>query len=520
MSWRQFLFLGLLGLAVAAAVAVFQPAPGYMDADYYAVGGAQLATGRGFSEPFLWNYLDDPSGLPHPSNAYWMPLASLLAAAGAWLLHSTTWSALRLGSLIVAACIPPLTASLAYAWTSRRDLALVSGLLAVFSAFYLPFLSTTDTFGLYMLLGGLFFLALGLRSWWLRAIVLGLLAGLMHLARADGLFWLGMAILAVLFVRREKRTATALAGAALLCLAGYLAVMGPWLARNEAVFGTLLAPGGARSLWLTQYDQLFSYPTLNLDFSTWWASGLSAVLKARLWALGMNLANTFAVQAEVLLLPLIAAGAWALRRERSVQLALLGWALTLGAMTVVFPFAGARGGYLHSGAALQTAWWALAPLGLDRLLEWAAQRRAWDGRQAGKVFQAALVGMVVLVSALVVYQRVIGRVNGDPVWGRENAAYRTIGQYLAAQGASPQAMVIVANPPGFYLASGHPAIAVPYGGADVVLQLARRYGASYLVLEKSGIPAGLQPVYLHPDGQAGLRYLGEVEEARVYAIQP
>ena len=94
MTWRRSLLLAVLGLAVALFVAAFQPAPGYMDADYYYAGGRQLATGHGFSESYLWNYLDDPTGLPHPSNAYWMPLASLLAAA-CISFGPTSWSAAR-----------------------------------------------------------------------------------------------------------------------------------------------------------------------------------------------------------------------------------------------------------------------------------------------------------------------------------------------------------------------------------------------------------------------------------------
>ena len=89
-------------------------------------------------------------------------------------------------------------------------------------------------------------------------------------------------------------------------------------------------------------------------------------MKARAWSLGLNLATTLAVQGEIFLLPLIGVAIWHMRKDRRVQLVLLAWLLTLGVMTIVFPFAGARGGFFHSGAALQTVWWVLAPLGLAR----------------------------------------------------------------------------------------------------------------------------------------------------------
>ena len=70
-TWRWISLL-LLGLLVAGLGSIWIQAPGYMDADYYFATGQELSRGRGFVEPFIWNYLDDPSGLPHPSHLYWL----------------------------------------------------------------------------------------------------------------------------------------------------------------------------------------------------------------------------------------------------------------------------------------------------------------------------------------------------------------------------------------------------------------------------------------------------------------
>jgi hypothetical protein len=517
MSWRHYLVLGLLGLAATGAVAAFQRVPGYMDADYYYAGGLQLVEGRGFTEPYLWNYLDEPAGLPHPAFSYWMPLASLLAAAGAALFGPGSWSAARIGFLAVATAIPPVTAALAWSFAPRRELALTSGFLAVFSCFYLAYLPTTDTFGLYILLGGLFFLILRRRSSSCGALLLGMLAGLMHLARADGLLWLPMAWAAV-FLAAGRRVSRAFLWRGLAVLAGYLLVMGPWFARNQAAFGSLLAPGGSRVLWLTRYDQLFAYPASQLTFSAWWQSGLAALIRTRLWALGLNLASLLSVQGAVFLLPLIAMGFWQLRRDGRIQVAGLAWLLLLGAMTVLFPLAGARGGYFHSGAALQALCWALAPMGLESLVAWAAQRRGWNLAQAAPVFRAALVCLAALLSGAIVYTRLLGG-GGGQAWDRENAAYRRIDQFLVSRGAVPDSIVMVANPPGFYLASGKPAIAVPDADLRLLVTAAGQYRAAYLVLEQGSVPTGVLPVYASPHDQGCLVYLGEVEEARVYSFE-
>ena len=50
--------------------------------------------------------------------------------------------------------------ALAYNFSKRRDLAIVSGLLAVFSIYYAPFIPVSDNYGIYIVLGGNIFFAL------------------------------------------------------------------------------------------------------------------------------------------------------------------------------------------------------------------------------------------------------------------------------------------------------------------------------------------------------------------------
>jgi hypothetical protein len=518
MTWRAAILLGALGLTVALVMAAFQSTPGYMDADAYYAVGRQLATGHGFTEMYLWNYLDDPSGIPHPSNAYWMPLASILAAAGAFLFGPESWSAARISFLVIAAVLPPLTMALAWYITGRSDLSITSGLLSVFPAFYMPFLSIPETFGPYILLGGLFFLILFRpvtsnlgKSALLSSFLLGLIAGLMHLTRADGLLWLPLAFAAVIFILKkpDHHHFSSIIYGLLLCLCGYLLIMAPWFVRNLFVFGAPLAPGSTKMLWLTSYDQLYAYPASQLTSTAWWESGLSAILKARIWALGVNLASILAVQWEVFLLPLVGAGFWYLRKDHRVQLAGVACIFTLGVMTIAFPFAGARGGYFHSGAALQTVWWALAPLGLERLLSWVVKKRGWNFALAGRVFRISLVGLAVVLTAVILWTRGQG-------WEQENLTYSHINAFLVTRGATSSDIVMVANPPGFYLSSGNASIAVPDGDIDTLLLVAEKYHATYLILERGSMPAGLVPVYNNPNGQSSLAYLREIENARIF----
>lgn len=522
MTGRLYALLFLLGFGLVLGISFFLPGPGYMDAEYYFAGGIRLADASGFSEPFLWNYLDDPEGLPHPSHAYWMPLASLLAALGLKLAGSATILAGRFPFLLAAGLIPPLTAALCYSLASRRDLALTSGLLAIFPGYYLTFLAVTDTFGLYMLLGGLFFLVAGpgihYRVW--RYPLLGLIAGLMHLARADGILWLGMALLVALFEyfaqRKFGKHRHAFLPSALLALAGYLLVMGPWMLRNLAVFGSPLAPGGSRALWLTSYDELFSYPAGILTPGRFLASGLAEILRVRLEAVGGNLVRALAIQGQVFLGPLALAGLWRVRQDRRSLLGALAWLLTFLAMSVAFPFQGVRGGYFHSGAALQPLIWAAAPVGLEVFLNWGVRRRGWKAQQARTVFRIGLVALSGLMTIFLAFDRaILPALQGSQP--SSQVVYTEVRHALDAEVGEQQAPVMVNNPPGYFLATGKPSIVIPNGDIDTLLAAGRRYGARYIILEFNH-PSPLDDLYNHPGDREGLKYLRTVNGTHIFEI--
>ncbi|MDX9936750.1 MAG: hypothetical protein RBS45_06490 [Anaerolineales bacterium] len=572
MSRRSLLLLFLLGLAVPLAIAQFQSLPGYMDADYYFGGGVQLARGNGFTEPYLWNYLSDPRGLPTPSHAYWMPLASILAAAGMWLTGQTTFASARIGFILLAALVPPLTSLLAFRLTSNRAASLLSGLLACFPIYYAPFLPVPDNYAIYMLLGIAFFLLLSnlqsptsnLQSP-ITFLLLGLVSALASLARSDGLLWLGMSLLAAVWfagkqinkstTQADSHTSTSvrlpppasrpplsasclpppasrpplsasclpppasrlppsafrLLPPAFCVLAGFLLLMSPWYARNLAAFGSFMAPGSSRALWLTSYNDTFAYPASQLTMTRWLASGWDAILLARAKAGGVNLLNAFAAQGGIFLFPFILAGLWILRRDLRVRFAALAWILLFAAMTLVFPFAGPRGAFFHAGAALQPMWWSLAPVGLDAAVAWARRRGRFDDR-AFAVFRGALVGIAALMTVAIFAIRVL------PNWEREDGHYAGVETLLLQQGAPSDGIVIVRNPPGYNIVTGRAAIALPTGGLASVLAVAERYDARYLVLEPLGTTGDLRELYDHPDQFPEFIYLGEADDDRLYEI--
>jgi hypothetical protein len=81
-------------------------------------------------------------------------------------------------------------------------------------------------------------------------------------------------------------------------------------------------------------------------------------------------------------------------------------------------------------------------------------------------------------------------------------------------------VVIVANSPGYYVASGRSAIIVPDENLESVRGLADQFGARFLVLEKAYYTDPMIPVYNNPQDQPNLSFLGEFDDVRVFEIKP
>ena len=339
----------------------------------------------------------------------------------------------------------------------------------------------------------------------------------MHLTRADGILWFFLAIIVIWLQARTMVSPGKLFAFFGLCFMGYILVMGPWMLRNYLSSGAIITPGGGRALWLTTYDELYIYPSELLTFERWWELGLRSILGDRIWAVGQNLQTALAVQAGIVLAPLILVGVWYTRRDRRIQISVLAWLLTYFFMSIVFPYVGVRGGFFHSGAALQTVWWSIAPLGLEKTVRWVGGLRGWNLNQAGRFFQIGLIGLVLLISVLIFYSCVIGTNPAQPVWETNNDKYTKLDAILQKLGAEDRSIVMVNDFPGYFVASGRAAISIPYGDLETVLSVANRYGAHYLLLEIDQL-IGEDNLYQAPGDHPGIIYIGSLDDTRIYSF--
>jgi hypothetical protein len=510
-----------------------------MDTAFYTAGAVHLAQTRTLTSPFIWNYLTNPAAIPHPGFLYWMPLPSMLAAPFAALFPGSFF-ALQLPFVLLSSLIPVVTYHLALRVTERRALAWTAGLLTIFSGFFFPYWTLPETFAPFALFGSLALWLGGKRMSTdgaakitvLRWSLVGSLVGLAHLTRADGILLLPVVALAPLAAQLlrhprhtseetsrasgTRRTSTRWARAFVPLLAlgvGYLVMMAPWFVRNSLAIGTPLSPAGTKTIWLTDYDDLFCY-TCDLTPASYLSWGWSNILSSKLSALWINTQRFVAEDCLVFLLPFTIIGLYRLRRRLSFLLASVYLVGIYLAHSLVFTFPGWRGGFFHASSAALPFLFAASMEGLSAAVRWAAKRRpSWRYRQALSVFAAATAGAALILSGFLAAGKIAE-------WRRPARLYADVDSWLGEQGAAA-AGVMVGNPPAFWYHTRRPTAVIPNEDVQTLLQAADRYGMRYVLLEQD-----------HPAPMAGL-HRGEAEHPRLrsarewsdlnailYAIQP
>jgi hypothetical protein len=489
MKQRNSILLLILGILTAVIAARYVASPGYMDADYYYSMGIQWATGKGAEEPFLWNYLNDPTEIPTLSHAYWSPLTSFISAL-ALRMFAGGFRTAQLPYILFTALLPFFVWRLATTFNIGQQSALFAGILAAAPGFFLPFFVTTDVFSLYALLGALLMLLLQNNpsrqkpALW---IGIGVICGLAHLSRADGFLIL---IIPVGFI--FSRPTNRMWSIGLLTL-GYLAIMTPWFYRNQSILGSPLVSGGGRTLWLLTYDEFFHYPAGEIHFSRWWGAGLNQILSQR-WSAVMIIAQRIVAEnGLVFLFPLMLIGIVKNWRVAIVRSTVSYLGLLFVVMALVFPFAGARGGWFHSSIAAMPLLWVMAVSGLKVTIERVGEYRAWNISRAKNIFGITMVVFALIFTWGLFYSRVVGEKAEVEHWNKATARYQELHQTILERDTFI-GVIALNNPPGFFHVSGIQAVVIPDGDIQVLKQVVEKFGVSWIVLDPN-FPKELEPLY-------------------------
>jgi len=481
-----YLFAAAVGLVAAASI-VF---PTNEASAYYVSVAHNLAQGHGLYIDAIWSYATPPLVLPRPAFELWQPMASFMAALPMALLGNSFLAA-QLGGVLVGATVAPLT------WAITRDtaplvgtpsdrieqLAVGAGIVVSLTAPFLLAVAIPDSTLPFLIFGSLacWVAPRALDRGWRWAAALGLALGLTFLSRNEAIYigaiWLGVAL-----ARRQGWRV--LVGRLVPVVVGGLIVVGPWLLRDLAVFGTPLPGQAIDNAFLTSNEQIFDYgsrPTLaGFQAQGGWGIGTHIIVAAAYNVFDVSITPGGPVTF------IGALGAFVLaRRSRfgSTPLAYLlaSGVLTLLVATYLFPVASVWGTFRHSAGPLIVGLVVSSVLVTDRLVDAIRRRRGWQRKNAWM----APLALALIAFTMTAFQ-LIFLIDGSR---RTESSAKAIATFLLQQpeAQTAQPRVITDKPIWLNMTTGLPTLALPAQSPDVVLKLAHDQGATLiLVAEQRG----------------------------------
>ena len=495
--------MALYGLAfvVRALLFALHPDAAYPDSYYYVDVARSIQAGHGFNIDFIWSFVDvggripaNPT-LPIPSNAHWMPLASIVQLPTMWLLGPTLLAS-AIPFLLIGALAAPLTWLIAREMGAGNNVALAAGVAVAIPAAATIYMAQPDNFSLYQPLGvaAMWLAARGLRGHRGSFALACLAVGLATLARNDGVL-LGAAV-GLAFVWDRWRSWRSKGGRvpnipwryAFACLGLFLVVMAPWYLRQLAVFGSFSPSStSGRILLIANYEQLNSV-TSDTSLGAFLGQGIGPLVTSRVLGLVSAIQIYSVLACSAVLVPFAIVAAWARRRSIDFGPFFLYAGLLFAASALLFAVHVPYGTFLHSAVALVPFTFILGMEGVVIVVTWIARhRRGWEEERAARMFLIAAVGTVILNAA--VFTVVVNK-----AWNSERDGLISAGQAIDAAGARTSDLVLSADPGGVEYFTGRGGVMTPEDSLDVIHHVADVYGVRWLVLQRSQIVASMAPV--------------------------
>jgi hypothetical protein len=497
---RTPIALYLLALIARLVVIGHFPDPAYPDSYYYVDVARSLAAGHGFNVDFVWIFAEVGGKipaipvLPIPSNAHWMPLASIVQVPFIWLLGPTAFAS-AVPFAFIGALAAPLTWAIARDAGSSRIVANGAAVLVAMPLMLLVFMVQPDNFSLYqpLVAGALWLGARGLRGDARAFAIAGLLVGLATLSRNDGVFVGATLGLAFLWDRgrawrsRGLRRPAIPLWSAIACAGLFVVVVAPWIARQLAVFGSISpSTASGKVLFIRTIEEWNSITTpATLDWLL--GQGFGPLIASRIGGLiaAVGIFSLLAC-AYVLVVPLLI-GAWSRRRSVWFGPFFVYAAILFAFSTIVSAVHVPGGTFIHSAVALVPHSFILILEGVAVAVGWLAKRRkAWDREAATRLF----IGTTVVAAAVVA---VVVTLTIHTSWTQKRADRASLATALALV-ADREARVMSIDSSGIEYAAGLGGVVSPNDPIDTIHEVALAYQTEWLILERDSIVASLAPV--------------------------
>ena len=490
MKKTDLAILFILSLLVLSVNFVYQQHPGYMDSEYYYLGGLQLSKGD-YKLPVIWNYLDGANQLPHPLFSYWLPFASILSGLSISIFGATFFGS-RIVFWILAAGLSPLSYYVGYVVTKNRFIGIISGLLAIFCGYYFKFFTIPETFIPSVYLGTIFFLIIS-RMFNKRIVTikecssLGVICGLLQFSRSDGVifFLMGLAGILYLTIKNKKTSFNSNALPILIFFGTYILVNSPFYFYNYQNFRTFITPATSKAIWIASYDDTFLYPSSQLTFSYFLSNGLLPRFDQIIQAIKMNFGSFLGVQLLIIGAPLGLLGYYKNNNNLIFRIAVIHLTLVFLLMSLIFPLAGGRGGFLHASAANQIIIWVIIATGLEEFIVWGINSRSWKLIRSRKMFGSATILFAFFLTSIIYQRDVIGDQRNNYRWNRDYSTYAYIESIISNYSHTSIDTVMINNPIGYFYETGRWSVAIPNSSPEDLISLAEKMNIKFLVLDEN-----------------------------------
>ncbi len=494
---RTPLALFAFALVVRLILIALFPDAAYPDSYYYVDVARSLAAGRGFEVDFVWIFVEVGGKipayptLPVPSNAHWMPLASIVQVPFIWLLGNTA-----IASALPFALLGAVTAPLA--WAMARDIgttervAVGAGILVAIPLFATPFMAQPDNFALYqpLVMCAIWAAGRGLRGHPRSYALAGALVGLATLSRSDGIL-VGVAV-GLLFVGDRwlawrsggSRPPRIPLWAAVACAGLFVAVVAPWFARQLIVFGAMSPSTATGKVLLIRDFSEWNSITTPASWEHFLGQGLGPLLASRVGGLAAAVSIFSVLVGGVVLVPLMAIGGWARRRSPDFAPWFLYAFLLFAANALVFAVHVPGGTFIHSAIGLAPHAFVLALEGVALAVAWIARRRpAWNVESATRFFTVAVIGFAVVAA-------IGATMTTHAAWRARTDEHRFAAGALDAAGAATTDRVMSIDASGTFYWSGRGGVVLVDDPLATIEEVARAYDIRWLIIQRSdGVPA-------------------------------
>jgi 4-amino-4-deoxy-L-arabinose transferase-like glycosyltransferase len=435
--------------------------------------------------------------LPIPSNAHWMPLASIVQVPFIWLLGPTAIAS-ALPFALAGATAAPLTWAIARDAGARSRIAIGAAILVAVPVLATPFMVQPDNFSLYqpLVAAALWMGARGLRGDGRSFAIAGLLVGLATLSRNDGI--LVLAALGLAFAWDRWRAWRSGGGrrpaipvwAAVACVGLFLLAVAPWYLRQIAVFGQLSpSTASGKVLFIRSIDEWNSITT-PATLSHLLGQGPGPLVASRVGGLVAAITIFTTLIAGGLLLPFMLLGGWLRRRSIAFGPFFLYAALLFAFSTLVSAVHVPGGTFIHSAVGLAPHAYILAMEGIVAGVAWIAARRpAWNEDVAARVFLTTGVAFAVLAA-------IGGSLSVHARWRSEHAQRVAVAEALDAAGAPPTDRLMSIDAAGYRYFTGRGGVVLVNDPLDAIERVGRAYQARWLILERDESVAAVSGILL------------------------